>query len=233
MSEIRSAHADTRDDRTPLALAAGVVAALAGGVAWAAMVLLTDYEIGFVAWGIGALVGWAMARVTVNRSRSLALAAAALALVGLIAGKGLVTAGSQGAIADELTADEQFLAGAVAWQMYDAGQLEPGTMEAIRATEEAGDTLSDALWADMTAQADTRVDALSDADRRALAEEAAAGFISQLGLVDGIRAQLSGFDLLWMLLALGTAFQMMDARKGVPEPVAVETDPETAEEPPA
>lgn len=232
MSETQDTRART-DDRTPLALAAGLVAALAGGVAWAAIVLLTDYEIGWVAWGIGALVGWAMARVTVNRSRSLALTAAALALMGLVAGKGLVTVGSQGAIADELTANQEFLASAVAWQMYHAGELEPGTMAAIQATEQAGDTLSDALWADMTAQAANRVATLPEADRRALAEQAAAGFISQLGIVDGVRAQLSGFDLLWLFLALGTAFQMMDARKGEPEPVAGETDPGTGEEPSA
>ena len=201
------------DDRTPLALAAGLVAALLGGLIWAAIVLVTDYEVGWVAWGIGALVGFAMAAVTRTRGRAIGLAAAALALVGLIAGKGFVVAGSAGSIADELMESPEYLAGAVAWEMYGAGELEPATIAAIDATDAAGDTLSDALWADMLAQGAARLNTMSDTDRRALAEEAAAGFIGQIGLVDGIMAQLSGFDLLWLLLAMGTAYKIMEARE--------------------
>ena len=39
------------------AIAAGLVAAVAGGVAWALIVKTSDYEVGFIAWGIGFLVG--------------------------------------------------------------------------------------------------------------------------------------------------------------------------------
>lgn len=210
------------DDRTPLALAAGLLAALLGGSVWAAIVLVTDYEIGWVAWGIGALVGLAMAKVTRTRSRPLAVGAAVLALVGLVAGKGFVTAGSAGSIADELAATPEYLAAPVAWQMYETGELDAETLEAVRATEEAGDTLSDALWEAMVTQATARVAAMSEADRRAIADAAAAGYVNQLGLVDGILVQLSGFDLLWLVLAVGTAFQIMDARDGQEPEVALE-----------
>lgn len=213
------------DDRAPLALAAGLVAALLGGLIWAAIVLVTDYEVGWVAWGIGALVGFAMAAVTRTRGRSMALAAAALALVGLIAGKGFVVAGSAGSIADELMESPEYLAGAVAWEMYGTGELEPATIEAIDATEAAGDTLSDALWADMLAQGEARLSAMPETDRRVLAEEAAAGFVGQMGLVDGIMAQLSGFDLLWLLLAMGTAYKIMEAREPEVEVAAAEAEP--------
>ena len=54
MEQLRSA--GSHDDRTPLALAAGLVAALVGGLVWAGIVLFTNYEIGWVAWGIGGLV---------------------------------------------------------------------------------------------------------------------------------------------------------------------------------
>lgn len=221
MEQLRSA---PQDDRTPLALAAGLVAALVGGLVWAGIVLFTNYEIGWVAWGIGLLVGVAMARTTRARSPSLAVAAGALALVGLIAGKGFVVAGSTGSVADELLETPEYMAGAMAWDMYAAGDLEPGTMEAIRATEEAGDTLSDAVWEDMLAQADARLAIMAPADQQVFADEIAAGMVNQLGLVEGIRSQLSGFDLLWLFLAVGTAFQMMNGKQEeAVEPVAVDS----------
>ena len=42
------------------ALGAGALAALAGGLAWAVVVALTEYEIGYLAWGIGLLSGFAV-----------------------------------------------------------------------------------------------------------------------------------------------------------------------------
>lgn len=210
MEQLRSA---PQDDRTPLALAAGLVAAIVGGLVWAGIVLFANYEIGWVAWGIGVLVGLAMARTTRARSRSLALAAGALALVGLIAGKGFVVVGSTGSVADELLSTPEYMAGAMAWDMYSAGELEVETMEAIRATQEAGDTLSDAVWEEMLAQADARLAIMTPVDRQAFADGVAAGMVNQMGLMGGIRSQLSGFDLLWLFLAVGTAFQMMNGKQ--------------------
>jgi len=200
MEQLRSA---PQDDRTPLALAAGLVAAIVGGLVWAGIVLFANYEIGWVAWGIGVLVGLAMARTTRARSRSLALAAGALALVGL----------STGSVADELLSTPEYMAGAMAWDMYSAGELEVETMEAIRATQEAGDTLSDAVWEEMLAQADARLAIMTPVDRQAFADGVAAGMVNQMGLMGGIRSQLSGFDLLWLFLAVGTAFQMMNGKQ--------------------
>ena len=69
------------------ALAAGLVAAVVGGVVWGLIVKWTDYEVGFVAWGIGFLVGFAV--VTAARTRGLALQVVAVlcALLGILVGK--------------------------------------------------------------------------------------------------------------------------------------------------
>ena len=69
------------------ALAAGLVAAVVGGVAWGLIVKWTDYEVGFVAWGIGFLVGLAV--VTVARTRGLVFQVVAVlcALLGILIGK--------------------------------------------------------------------------------------------------------------------------------------------------
>lgn len=199
------------DDRTTLALAAGLVAALLGGAAWAVLVTVTHYEIGWLAWAIGGAVGWAMTRATPRRSRGLAITAAALALVGLAAGKAFVTAASAGPIANEIVQSEEMMEGALAWRLYDQRTLEPATLAAVDAIQAAGDTLTDALWADMRSQSAARLAAMSPEERQDLADRVAGDYVRQVGLVGGIRDQLSLFDALWIFLALGTAFRMLDA----------------------
>jgi hypothetical protein len=197
------------DDNTTLALAAGMVAALVAGGLWALLVQLTGYEIGYAAWGVGLLVGLAMTRVTVNRSARLASFAAGFAVLGLLAGKAFIFLGSTGAVAQEFHADPELMRSAFAWTMYEEGALDAGTLDEIDATIAAGDTLSDALWLRMTDQAGTRLDGMSDAEREAVAHEVAGMALRRVGLLGGVVGQVSAFDLLWMFLALGTAYRMM------------------------
>jgi hypothetical protein len=42
------------------AIGAGLVAALVGGIVWGLIVKISDYEVGFVAWGIGFIAGTAV-----------------------------------------------------------------------------------------------------------------------------------------------------------------------------
>ena len=46
------------------AVAAGLVAAIVGGVVWGLIVKITDYEVGIVAWGIGFVAGTAVVFAT-------------------------------------------------------------------------------------------------------------------------------------------------------------------------
>ena len=67
---------------------AGLVAAIAGGVVWALIVRWTDYEIGFVAWGIGWIVGTAVVFGARNaRGVPFQIVAVLLALLGIAIGK--------------------------------------------------------------------------------------------------------------------------------------------------
>jgi hypothetical protein len=75
------------------AILAALVAAVVGGVAWGLIVKWTDYEVGFVAWGIGFLT--AIAVLTATRgSRGLPFQAIAIvfALLGIVLGKYLAFA---------------------------------------------------------------------------------------------------------------------------------------------
>jgi hypothetical protein len=78
-----------REEPRPLGLAllAGLVAAVVGGVIWGYVVKLSDYEVGIVAWGIGLVVGVAVAGVSRGRGPVLQAIAVACALVGILLGK--------------------------------------------------------------------------------------------------------------------------------------------------
>ncbi|MGH3070792.1 MAG: hypothetical protein ACRDNB_00810 [Gaiellaceae bacterium] len=70
------------------AIAAGLVAAIVAGVAWAVIVKTSEYEVGIVAWGIGFVVGTAVVLATRGaKGRSLQITAVVLALVGILLGK--------------------------------------------------------------------------------------------------------------------------------------------------
>ena len=73
---------------TGLALLAGLVAAVAGGVAWGLISKHTDYEVGIVAWGIGFVAGFAVERAAGGRrSPDLQAVAVVSALLGVLIGK--------------------------------------------------------------------------------------------------------------------------------------------------
>jgi signal peptidase I len=75
---------------TPIGLAvlAGLAAAIAGGLGWGLIVKWTDYEVGIAAWGVGALVGYAvLAAAGGRKSGDLQLVAVVFALLGVLLGK--------------------------------------------------------------------------------------------------------------------------------------------------
>ena len=67
---------------------AGLVAAIVGAVIWGLIVRWTDYEVGFVAWGIGFIVGTAVVLGAQGaRGVPLQVIAVVLAAVGVVLGK--------------------------------------------------------------------------------------------------------------------------------------------------
>ena len=72
------------------AILAAAFAALVGAVVWGMIAWLTGYEVGYVAWGIGLLVGFAAVKLG-GRGVATASTAAALTLVAIFVGKVLGT----------------------------------------------------------------------------------------------------------------------------------------------
>jgi hypothetical protein len=87
-----------------VAILAGLAAAIAGGVVWGLIVKSTDYEVGFVAWGIGFIAAMAILFATRGRrGLPLQVIAVACALIGIAIGKYLSFAWVISEVAKEQT----------------------------------------------------------------------------------------------------------------------------------
>jgi len=73
-------------NRLPMALLAGLVAAAAGAAAWALVTVFTEMQIGFMAVGIGFLVGYAVRRFGKGSTPAFQMLGAVLSLLGCLAG---------------------------------------------------------------------------------------------------------------------------------------------------
>lgn len=192
-----------------IAFLAGAVAALVGGAAWAVIVRLTDFEIGYVAVGVGLLVGYAMTRTTEARGKQAGIQAAGLAAIGLLFAKMLIVQWVTGpALKEYLTQDQDGVGIAAAWMMREAGTFPEEIQVQLDQLAER-DTVPDALWAAMTDAGQAKAAEASDEERTVMAGVYAEGVYRRLGTWRLLWWQVSAFDLLWLFLALSTAYGML------------------------
>jgi hypothetical protein len=76
---------DTRSN-LGLGIAAGLVATLIGAVLWAVITVTTEFQIGFMAIGVGVLVGFAVRRFGNGTAQAFGIAGGALSLLGCVIG---------------------------------------------------------------------------------------------------------------------------------------------------
>jgi hypothetical protein len=186
----------------------GAVAALVGAGIWTLLVKLTDYEIGWVAWGVGALVGAVMAKMTPARGGSLAVYAAVLAALGLATGKVMsVRAVGAPAVQEMMADDPEMMTQAFAWDMR---QRESYTPEINQSLLRLGDdTIPDLLWSQMLVEANARREAAPAEEQARVAEGYVNAVIGSISFTNQFMGSLSIFDFLWFFLAIGTAFKIM------------------------
>jgi hypothetical protein len=207
------------DDRVIPAIVAGAVAAVVGGAVWAAIVAFANLEVGWVAWGIGLLVGVAMAAVTQTRGRGMAMLAAGLAAVGLVAGKSMIVMfATEPALAQEIEADGEWLAEAAAFELNASEALPADVQQRYDALAE-DDTLPDALWEDMLHAGESYIASADTDERDRIAANYASYLLSGTDFATLLRLQISLWDLLWFGLAITTAWKIM-AGKAEEEPAA-------------
>jgi len=193
-----------------------VIGALAGALVWGALTYFLKIEVGYVAWGIGGVVGFlAMVFSGGEGSPALGVAAAAIALLGVAAGKIFAFWLAVGNLGAPPVNPEQvalsIVADAVVEEHQTAGKpviFPPG--KSLETAQEKQD-YPPAIWA----EAETRWQATPAEDRKTVLDQLAQGRqfsavqrleMSILALRNG--AGLSPFDLLWVFLAVSTAFKI-------------------------
>lgn len=187
----------------------GIAAAIIGGAVWALIVAVADYELGYVAWGVGGLIGYTMTKATVRRGTRMAMIAAGLAAAGLLFGKVLIVQRvMMPALAEELQSDSLAVARAAAWQLQEDGAF-PEPLQARLNALAPNDTTPDALWDEMVAAGAVHAAGLPAAERDSLAATYAAVVQANVGMLQLLRWQFSGWDLLWFGLAVSTAWGML------------------------
>lgn len=197
------------DDRTIPAIVAGAVAAVVGGAVWAAIVAFANLEVGWVAWGIGLLVGVAMAAVTQTRGRGMAMLAAGLAAVGLVAGKSMIVMfATEPALAQEIEADGEWLVEAAAFELQ-ASEALPADVQQRYDALAMDDTLPDALWEDMMQAGESYLASVDQDERDRIAADYASYLLSGTDFGTLFSLQISLWDLLWFGLAITTAWKIM------------------------
>jgi len=76
----------SRDDNLPLALVGGLVAAAVGAALWAIITVATGWQIGWMAVGVGLLVGFTIRKLGNGRTLVFGILGAGFALAGCLAG---------------------------------------------------------------------------------------------------------------------------------------------------
>lgn len=76
-----------REENIVFGTFAGVVAAIVGALIWMGITVLTGYHVGYVALGVGALVGLAVRMVGNGRSMIFGIVGAVLTLAGCLGGE--------------------------------------------------------------------------------------------------------------------------------------------------
>jgi hypothetical protein len=175
---------------------------------WTLLVKLTGSEIGWVAWGVGALVGIVMAKMTPVRGGTIAVYAALFAALGLATGKVMTVKAVLAPMAQQdFVEDPEMLAQAFAWDMRERETYTPEINQQL--FQLGDDTIPDALWAQMVVQAAARRDAAPEAERQRVVQAFVTGIIGAVSFTDQFMSTLSFFDLLWFFLAIGTAWKIM------------------------
>jgi hypothetical protein len=100
-----------RDQSLGGALGAGAVASLVGAVVWAVVTDVTGYQIGFMAIGVGFLVGYGVRMAGKGIDKTFGFLGAGLALVGCVVGNALAMLG--------LVAEQENLSYGALWSQID------------------------------------------------------------------------------------------------------------------
>jgi hypothetical protein len=193
----------------PLALGVGAVVAALGGGLWAMVVIMFKVELGVLAWGIGLAVGAAIMAVAKSGDMRLGVGGATIALGGLLLGKVLIAQfGLAHTGAEKVVEDPAMLSDAVYYDMVQNEEVDPEVVSYYKtATDESrpGPELNQKLMT-TEAKVTSRVEHMNAEEKQAVAQGYVDYAVGEMPFTD--RMGFSGWDLLWLGLAVYTAFRI-------------------------
>ncbi len=201
-------------------IGAALGAAVLGAVVWAGIGIKTETEIGWLAWGIGALIGFGTIKAGGAGMRP-AVLAAVLAACSICGGRVVLTNHFVNAARDQHLSSERF-----------RDELLEMKSDALDFSHLKGE-LDDEAWAQFLVEHNyVAKDGTQNFDAQALAERRAnliprlkqlrtpSGELDYLddvrasySLLEALKDNLSPIDILFLLLGIGTAFKMVAGRK--------------------
>jgi hypothetical protein len=199
-------------------LLAGVLAAICIIVLWVGLVYVTHHPVGVAAWGVGGLLGIAVARAAKPPSRSTGMLAAVLTVITVFLAKVvLVVVALQPILRDDLANNPAALTVIFVEQKVAQRSFSPELQAAIDARPElVGDTTflgpGYELREQMIHEAIADAKASSFAERKRLVHEHFDKFLAQLGFWKLFLGTVGLLDLLWIGLGAWSAWTLGQGR---------------------
>lgn len=193
---------------------AGMLAGIAAAVLWTVMSYVTHRELGFVALGVGVLVGAAVGKSASDRGRSLGTTAALLTVIAFIIAKLLTYAFALvPVIQQESLKNEKVVTWAFLNEMLAQRSFSPelqNELGGVTAMDSVPMPLRRRLLAEATAQAV----AARPAERERVVDRQMTKLVSQLGFLLAASMEFSMGGLVWFALGIAAAWKLAQPKSG-------------------
>ncbi len=198
--------AQTTGGNLAMGLVFGAAAAIAGAAVWAGVTIVTHYEIGWLAWGIGVLVGFACVLGAKKPSVKLGATSASLAILSLVIAKLFVFQWAAPAeFSKEILNDPHMLRAAATFHLMEAGRF-PEALRTKMQQPPADANATQALDLEVNQFTDEALGKMSDGEKEQVAKAFADKILSNISTQDRLMDMLSFWDILWAGLAVASAW---------------------------
>ncbi len=207
-----------RGDGSPVL--SGLIVGVLLAVGWALVVYVTDNPVGLIAWGVGGLIGLAVARFAPGPSASLGTLAAVLTVGTVILAKVLIVAFAlrsilvSGVLRDRNATAAMFLVDMATHHSFSP-ELQA---ELDKHPRERSDTALSDLGPDLNyriiVEARQRAASATRGERERVVRASTDRVMAHIGFVAPLAHLFGLLDLLWIGLGVGSAWQLARGRTG-------------------
>ncbi len=207
-----------RGDGSPVL--SGLIVSVLLAVGWALVVYVTDNPVGLIAWGVGGLIGLAVARFAPGPSASLGTLAAVLTVGTVILAKVLIVAFAlRSILVSGVLRDRDATAAMFLVDMATHHSFSPELQaELDKHPRERSDTALSDLGPDLNyriiVEARQRAASATRGERERVVRASTDRVMAHIGFVAPLAHLFGLLDLLWIGLGVGSAWQLARGRTG-------------------